>query len=724
MDDQDSLFGSPPPEGRSPSRTSADIGIQNVGSIALPGSHHCSELPMNPLALSLTHPPPASTPPSSRRSSSAASVSRPTKNLPKKRKTTPRPPPPEIPLPDPSDPPPTNFFRNQSALLGTAGLVGGVQPSKLPTHHPRGTDVSNPIIVDEDDHDAPMLGRPSTTNTLLTKSIDPDLLPTPSFKDIMAVLIAQKDTVPVLQSFIKLLTSASAPSSHKSSFRSTSLPTAPQNPPPKKRRLNRVPAGAVDWDVPFPFAQGEGPEEYRKNWERERIKQVWFQLVGLVKTAIRKAAAKAYLQNLQAKSPTMQVQQVSSGRASTSMSGAGGDAGSHGHQLQSAIDSPLVSNQPMHLEGTGASEAGSQAPFDQYISSLFPSSFEQSVGGQMGFPVMPPLPAPAASGLNLPGGTTSQVISSSVEQELFDSWMTIFQMLPNSSEALPESNPQSHPQPSAVATGEDFGFLDFESNMNFDFFRTSFDPLGTTNDSTNAWNPAIQSNIAVEPADSIIDPKLLAISIPQPPASTTNSLDNLPSLTASPMPSSTSSSEDFDPATPNSAGWDLSTPSVVTNSNVDGFLAEGSVASGDGPHTRGLRGQGMWGSAIWNNMMMAYQRQGMVEDDLRASLPMQEHSKRLAIDSAQLPPTLPSLTAPHHSTSMGYAGSTSDSRAPPAQVSKKPLNKADVLKRAAERKTWLQDELHRVKTQLWETTIEQAILTHMDHEFNDIPEHS
>jgi len=699
---------------------------------------------MNPLALSLSHPPanppsslaPTPTPPSSRHSSRAATLPRPSK---KKPKLTPRPPPPEIPLPDPSDLPPANFFRSQSALLGTAGLVGGIQPAKLLTHHPRGTDVSNPIVIDDGDDDAPMLGRPSTYSNLLTQSIDPDLLPTPSFKDIMAVLIAQKDTVPVLQSFIKLLTSASAASSHKNSSRSTSsvtgrawargasLPTRAsqdtpfqtQDPPPKKRKLNRVPAGAADWDVPFPFAQGEGPEQYKKNWERERTKQLWFQLVGLVKTAIRKAAVKAYLQSLP-KSALMQMQQAPSGpQASTSISG---DAEPCDYHSQSTTDSPLGagSNQPVQLEGTGVSEAGSQAPLDQYISSLFAMSFEQSVGGQMDF--TPPLPAPAASmtsGLNIAGGTTGQVISNSAEQEVFDSWMTIFQMLPNSSEAVPDSNPKENPQPSAVATEEDFGFLD----MNFDISNTTFDPVGTTSDS-NQSNIAMQDR--VELADSIIDPRLLAISIPQPPASTTNFLDNLPSLTASPMPSSTSSFEDFDPATPNS-GWDLSMPSVVANSNVDGVWNEGSVTSGDAFHTRGLRGQGMWGCAIRNNMTVAHQRQGMVEDDLRAFLPVQEHGKEKAMDSAQLPPTsasfMSSSAAPYHSTDIGYTGSTSDARAPPARVSKKPLNKADVLHRAAERKKWLQDELQRVKTQLWETTIEQAILTHMNHEPNDIQEH-
>ncbi|KAF8808710.1 hypothetical protein BYT27DRAFT_7052448, partial [Phlegmacium glaucopus] len=61
------------------------------------------------------------------------------------------------------------------------------------------------------------------------------------------------------------------------------------------RKLNRVPAGATDWDVPYPFQEGEGPDEYYKTWERERGKHLVAQLVKLIKGAARKAATKNYL---------------------------------------------------------------------------------------------------------------------------------------------------------------------------------------------------------------------------------------------------------------------------------------------------------------------------------------------------------------------------------------------------------------------------------------------
>ncbi|KAF8442353.1 hypothetical protein L210DRAFT_3342551, partial [Boletus edulis BED1] len=58
------------------------------------------------------------------------------------------------------------------------------------------------------------------------------------------------------------------------------------------RKLKHVPAGAVDWDIPFPFAPGEGPEAYRDTWARDRTKQLATQLLKLVKNAAKRAAIK------------------------------------------------------------------------------------------------------------------------------------------------------------------------------------------------------------------------------------------------------------------------------------------------------------------------------------------------------------------------------------------------------------------------------------------------
>ena len=335
-EDQDSLFGSPPSSPRisalrapSPAlslpfasirdierRLSTSTDTQNVGTIALPGSHPFSELPLNPLALSLNHtlvhrppaqpqaqtvpttlhqiqswqPPPApskfSTAKGSKKSGSPLKNCSPPKSC--------SPPPsrdPEFSLPDPSAPPPVHFLRNQQNLLGKAGLVAGVKPSTIT--HIRGATPSNPIIID--DEDAPILGRPSQFRQ---SYVDPSLLTVPSNEDIVSVLISQKDIFPVLQGILSLI--GKAPTQH--------TPTPPlsengpdRHPPVKKRKLNRVPAGATDWDVPYPFPAGEGPNEYHKTWERERGKNLIAQLVKLIKIAARKAATKNYRRKEQAR---------------------------------------------------------------------------------------------------------------------------------------------------------------------------------------------------------------------------------------------------------------------------------------------------------------------------------------------------------------------------------------------------------------------------------------
>ncbi|KAJ3504317.1 hypothetical protein NLJ89_g7995 [Agrocybe chaxingu] len=371
-EDQDSLFGSPPPspqltgrpespvlalpracpsQGADASRTGPPIGAaastQNVGTIALPGSQHHSELPINPLALSLNHGV-VSRPPampqtrvaqnlvgpqaSSRRNSAqsdggpiaSTSTSPPPVAAPSaltsmgKRKKRPRlasrteeesttPREPEFTLPDPTAPPPVHFLRNQDNLLGKAGRVGGVKPSTLT--HTRGSTPSNPILVDDDD--TPMIGRRNQLSQSREPSncqpyIDPSLLTAPTNQEIVQVLIGQKDIFPVLESILKLIMGA------------TPKPRSNSQPPPtgferrpaqvlsqtntssdsgqsvKKRRLNRVPAGAADWDVPYPFEKGEGPTAYEKTWERERGKRLIAELIKLIKAAARKAATKKY----------------------------------------------------------------------------------------------------------------------------------------------------------------------------------------------------------------------------------------------------------------------------------------------------------------------------------------------------------------------------------------------------------------------------------------------
>ncbi|KAA1467497.1 hypothetical protein DENSPDRAFT_832565, partial [Dentipellis sp. KUC8613] len=110
-----------------------------------------------------------------------------------------RPPPIEIPLPDPSAPPPAGFLRNQQALLGRAGLIGKVNPANLSKHHSRGA-AHNPIQI-LDDYDPPPIGQGSTP-------VDASRLPPPSSKEIITSLVRQRNIFPVLESILRLLSGA------------------------------------------------------------------------------------------------------------------------------------------------------------------------------------------------------------------------------------------------------------------------------------------------------------------------------------------------------------------------------------------------------------------------------------------------------------------------------------------------------------------------------------
>ena len=322
MEDGDSLFGSPPPSpsarGRSPSPalalpSAASSGLlfrgfgpsaQNVGTIALPGSHTISEPSIDTIATNNT---PGALPKASVQLKKSTQAH---KQPQKPKPTTPRPPPPPIPFPDPSQPPPSHFLRNQEALLGHAGLIAGIKPSKLtilPTVD-RGAGPSNPIVLDDRETEIPRRpsGQMGRSNMEYFKNLHPSQLPTPTTQEVVDMLIKLKDIFPVLQSILKLLVSGGATQGGNPTSTTSARGWASQagqrritvQPLVKRRKLNRVPAGAADWDVPYPFLDGEGPEAYRQNWTKDRSRQLIAQLIGLVRAALEKATAKKYLDEL------------------------------------------------------------------------------------------------------------------------------------------------------------------------------------------------------------------------------------------------------------------------------------------------------------------------------------------------------------------------------------------------------------------------------------------
>lgn len=205
---------------------------------------------------------------------------------------TPHPTPP-INFPNPDEPLPPNFLRSQQALLGHAGLISGLDPSTLSTKYHKGATSQNPIIV-EDELDPPPLGKGDAY------SFDSSLLPSPPSEEVVSSLVKQRNIFPVLESLLRLLSgtgvSNTPPAVTPFCSPSFNALSKEHGAAPKRRRLNSVPAGAADWDVPYPFQQGEGPTDYRLRWEKERLKQLLSQLGALINGAKRSAAARTYLQ--------------------------------------------------------------------------------------------------------------------------------------------------------------------------------------------------------------------------------------------------------------------------------------------------------------------------------------------------------------------------------------------------------------------------------------------
>ena len=274
MCDNDSLFGSPSPpsspvRGRSPplalpsaaAQQGDNSTLKNVGTIALPGSHLFSELAHNPTALSLSHVqksahrPPAQTirhqrtrpqlpiQPQIQAGNKRKKTSR--ENSPALVHT--RPPPPPIHLPDPNAPPPANFLRNQQALLGLAGLIGHVNPSRLSRAQTPG-DAVNPIVIDESDEVGNVNIQGKAKEVVR-----------PSNEEIVGMLIRDKNVLPILESILQII------HKHVPATTDQHEPT-PELAPKKKRKIN--PATAM---------------------EQEKTKHLLSQLCTMIKNAAHKA---------------------------------------------------------------------------------------------------------------------------------------------------------------------------------------------------------------------------------------------------------------------------------------------------------------------------------------------------------------------------------------------------------------------------------------------------
>lgn len=634
--DTDSLFGSPPPSprrtGRSPSPLALPSGqdtVQNVGTLALPGSHLCSELselppapmpvplpslpqlrngprqfsqPVITTAQSCRQPRSATMPP---RTATPLARPVPTARKPKRasRRSTPaseaRPTPPPITLPSPTEPPPANFLRNQQALLGVAGLVGGVNPATLSVQrHTRGESPSNPIVV-EDEHDTPRIGRRPVQNPALVGA----QLPVPSTQEILATLLKQKNLYPVVDALLRLVATSSGtpvpvpplvppllpstsststagssqvpaypptyqysyypyqypypyyysypypyatPYYHAASFASSSPDGGPQA---KKRKLSAVPAGAADWDVPYPFAAGQGPPGYHSNWGRQRQQQLLEDLVGLIQSAAKKAAAKKavgvpneeggvkpsigsveyYRERVlrhyrpQPGGEEARGLQVTSTPVLTAMPAAPSQQVTPSVTTEPQLRSQASPEEPAtsmdSMEPTTVPEPIISDPSTQPATEA-PRAMEGSMSSTQQSPTFPESPAPDAP--------ASQDLTTSNIDEL----LALFNDISASElDALFASADMSG---TSTPTGSSSTMFDFpadrdESTAGSDDSNHSKNTVPSTSDASSGsiLEPSIDPSIfALDPSLLAIDPALLAISFPAATSSTTASGDS------------------------------------------------------------------------------------------------------------------------------------------------------------------------------------------------------
>jgi len=98
---------------------------------------------------------------------------------------------------------------------------------------------------------------------------------------------------------------------------------------------------------------------------------------------------------------------------------------------------------------------------------------------------------------------------------------------------------------------------------------------------------------------------------------------------------------------------------------------------------------------------------------------------RLSSADATTPTQTPYTLMGTQSTDIVLSPHEQQATIPEAQPPKNTISqsrKEEILRRAREKKRQVQEELDRVKTQLWETTIEQAALVHLLKRFDNVPD--
>ena len=728
-EDDGSLFGSPPSSpvrGRSPQLAlpTGPRSAENVGTIALPGSHYCSELALDPAVLHLDPTRNSDTPSTIPQISSPSTVhssflkpatsqksSRASRNAhnDKELSATPRLPAPTIQFPDPSEPLPSNFLRSQQALLGHAGLISGLNPSTLSTRYHKGATSQNPIIV-EDELDPPLLGKNSTF------SLNSTSLPPPTSEEVVSSLVKQRNIFPVLESLLRLLSANGVSASPVATFSCSSDPASSsfcgssqeRGSAPKRRRLNSVPAGAADWDVPYPFQQGEGPSQYRRHWEKERLKQLLSQLTVLIKGAKRSAATRTYLQQHAGCSSSVPFPQQSSSQASSQQQLIPPDM-----QSRDKNDMPLYHPQIRDVSKASTTaenvpdqipQISAATPLDDFISSLCGPTPRESTPSNLtptssSFEFLPHDPPQTSSHT-----TASGQLSPDIE--------TLLALLRHSSiqatSASGDSPELTTPHPpysnsaeqlplpeNAIVTSStpdsmiDPVLLDLSHNHHSDLVDPSvISPAQYPTTPTVLQSPIASTSSLFGP----LTPREDLCSEPDVYRPEQGTLQLPSRYLQAPQARVTPIADDPIRAATLLLQAMISAPSTATRSKAPSLPP---------PSSRFLSGDSQFPAPALPSEQLATSTTTVTpsisRDSSAAPVP------RSAAPGTAPTPRVPSLMDQRH-PSRASAGS-------------KALNKQEIIQRAKERRQQVLAELERAKVELWEATIEQGVLSHLmkDH---------
>lgn len=105
----------------------------------------------------------------------------------------------------------------------------------------------------------------------------------PLHDGIISFLTHDREFIAAVRSYVHLLahppaSSQSAEADHSPKKRSTA----------SKRMRRKVPANAANWDIPFPFADGEAPPGYLESWALKKVRSLMNQMLAALHRAVFK----------------------------------------------------------------------------------------------------------------------------------------------------------------------------------------------------------------------------------------------------------------------------------------------------------------------------------------------------------------------------------------------------------------------------------------------------